>query len=129
MTNGLPPMILVVDHERDRREALQALLTHAGHQVCVAEDGLKALKIGLDVKPDIALIHMTLPGLGGYAVAQGLRAAAEGRRMHLIAMTGQRHDRQRALGSGFDMHIPSPVDPSTLLEVIASLRKPDEPAA
>jgi CheY-like chemotaxis protein len=129
MTDGLPPMILVVDHEKERREALQALLTHAGHQVSVAEDGLQALKTAIDVKPDIALIEVALPGLGGYAVAQGLRAAAEGRRMHLIAMTGQRHDRQRALGSGFDMHIPMPIEPGTLLEVIASLRKLDEPAA
>jgi CheY-like chemotaxis protein len=123
-------MILVVHRKKDRRDALKAVLESAGHDVSATHDGVDALKLAIDVKwPDIALIDMALPGLGGYGLAKGLRNAAEGRRLHLIAMTGQSHDRERALDSGFDMHITTPIDSGALLEIIASLRSVDEPAA
>jgi DNA-binding response OmpR family regulator len=130
MAKGHPPIILVVDHERDRREALEALLTKAGHRVLVAEDGNQALKIADDVQPALALIGIALPGLGSYALAQGLRRIAEDRTMHLIAITPQRVDRERVLSSGFNMHIPTPIDPGSLLGVIADLLgvRPDESA-
>jgi DNA-binding response OmpR family regulator len=128
MTNGSPP-ILVVDHERDRREAIQVLLEKAGHKVSVAEDGNQALKMANEVKPDIALIGMGLPGLPSDALAQGLRKNAEGRKMHLIAITPQRHDRERVGSSGFDLHVATPTLPDTLLGIIANIRRVDETAA
>jgi DNA-binding response OmpR family regulator len=122
MTTG-PPPILVVDHERDRRDAIAGVLEDAGHKVSVAEDGNQALKMANEVKPDIALIGMGLPGLHSDALAQGLRKNAEGRKIRLIAISDQRHDRERVLSSAFDRHVTTPTPPGTLLEIIASFRR------
>jgi two-component system, sensor histidine kinase len=117
--------ILIVEDNADAREALRVLLELEGHTVEAAAEGGRAIAIGRDKDPDIALVDIGLPGVDGYEVARQLRTAP-GRRPVLIALTGygQPEDRQRALDAGFDDVLVKPVDPTALTTLLATLEIP-----
>jgi K+-sensing histidine kinase KdpD/CheY-like chemotaxis protein len=113
-----PLRILVVEDNVDARETLRTVLGMLGHEVHEADDGPTGLAMALDVRPDLALIDIGLPGLDGYEVAQRLRTEAP--EIRLIALTGygQEEDRRRALDAGFDTHLVKPVSPDRLLRAL-----------
>lgn len=110
--------ILIVEDNADIRESLRLVLVRWGHEVLLAATGDEGLATALELKPDVALVDIGLPGISGYDVARELRARAGGapHGMRLIAMTGygQASDRQRSVAAGFDGHLVKPVDPQVL---------------
>jgi PAS domain S-box-containing protein len=114
--------VLIADDARDGAAALAMLLQRAGHEVHVAHNGLEALKLAAQVKPDIAFLDIGMPGLSGYEVAMGIRREAWGRQIMLIAVTGwgQEEDKRSAHAAGFDRHFTKPMDPRRLKSIFAS---------
>ncbi len=117
-----PRRILIVEDSQDSRDMLRYLLEHAGHEVHEASDGPAGVEAILSVRPDIALVDVGLPGLDGYEVARRVRAAAEGREVRLVALTGYGlpEDHRRSQDAGFDAHLVKPVDPARLAAVIGA---------
>ncbi len=113
--------ILVVEDRVDAREMLRALLDLAGHETLEAADGGEALRLARDLRPQVALIDLGLPGLDGLEVASRIRSAPEGESMVLVALTGygQPHDRQKTRDAGFDLHVVKPVASDTLRDILA----------
>ncbi len=111
--------VLVAEDNDDAREFLRDLLQLWGHQVDVAEDGLRAAELGSRGRYDLALVDIGLPGMNGFEVARRLRAA--GCQTPLVALTGygQPEDRKRALESGFDEHKVKPLDADALKRLLA----------
>ena len=85
-------------------------------------DGLQALQMAVEFRPDVVLLDIGMPGLDGYEVARRLRALKRERPLRIIAITGwgQEADRTRSREAGFDVHLVKPVDPTLLTSVIAS---------
>jgi signal transduction histidine kinase len=112
--------ILIADDNRDSAETLAALLRMEGHEVTSVHDGPVALSAFIDVKPDVALLDIGMPGLTGYEVARKMRQSASGASLTLIAITGwgQDIDKERAYAAGFDHHLTKPVDPHRLAELL-----------
>jgi two-component system CheB/CheR fusion protein len=112
--------ILVADDNDDGRQMLKFLLESEGHQVAVAEDGTEALKAAAEMKPEVGILDIGMPGMNGYEVARTLKKG-RGKKPFLIALSGlgQADDKARALGSGFDHHFTKPVDLNALLSIIA----------
>lgn len=104
--------VLVVDDNMDAAGALGTLLMSLGHETRVAYDGLQAIRMANDFKPDIVLLDIGMPGLDGYEVARRLRGLDSTRDMRIIAVTGwgQETDRVRSREAGFDLHLVKPVD-------------------
>ena len=115
-----PRRIVIVEDSRDSREMLRYLLEHAGHEVHEAADGPSGLRIILEIRPDIALVDVGLPGLDGYELARRVRADEAGRAVRLVALTGYGlpDDLRRSEGAGFDAHLVKPVDPTRLAAII-----------
>ena len=113
--------ILVVEDNEDAREMLCALVRLLGHEVHDASDGASAVEMALNLRPDLSLIDIGLPGVDGYEVARRIRSDPRGRALRLVAITGygRREDRERALGGGYDEHLVKPVDPDRLAKVLA----------
>ncbi len=65
--------ILVVDDERKVCELLQAYLEREGFMVASAHDGKAAVLAADQIKPDLVLLDLTLPGLDGIDVCKELR--------------------------------------------------------
>jgi PAS domain S-box-containing protein len=121
-----PRRIVIVEDSRDSREMLRYLLEHAGHEVHEAGDGPRGLQAILELRPDIALVDLGLPGLDGYEVARKVRADEAGRAVRLVALTGYGlpDDLRRSEDAGFDAHLVKPVDPARLAAVIRGAKRP-----
>ena len=96
--------ILIVEDNDDAREMLRTLLDMAGHETHEAADGLEGLRLATELKPQVALIDLGLPGLDGLELAGRIRAIPGAGTMQLVALTvyGQMQDRQRTRAAGFD---------------------------
>jgi len=113
--------ILLVEDNADAREMLRTLLDMAGHETYEAGDGLEALARAREVKPQVALVDLGLPGIDGLELASRIRSLPQGDGMVLVALTGygQPHDRQRTRDAGFDFHVVKPVASDVLRDVLA----------
>ncbi|MBX9656070.1 response regulator [bacterium] len=113
--------ILVVDDNADAASSLAMLLKMLGAVVFVANDGPSALAQMEEVRPDVVLLDLGLPGMDGLEVARTIRANPEYRRMVLIALTGWglEEDRLRTKEAGFDHHLVKPVDLPILRSILA----------
>jgi len=119
--------VLIVEDNDDVRDSLRALLEQSGHELYEAVDGPSGVERALEVRPDVVLIDLGLPGMDGYAVANSIRSAP-GYSAVLVAITGygQSEYRARATDAGFQAYLLKPVDPAELEKIIAqalSLRK------
>ena len=122
-TKGAARRVLVVDDHADSAEMLGALLELEGHQVDYAYDGEGALERAAQFRPEVCMLDIGLPGMDGYELARRLRADPTTCDAVLIALTGygQEEDRARSKSSGLEYHLVKPVDPQSLMQLIASL--------
>ena len=112
--------IVLIEDNRDVRDALRFLLESWGHRVEEAETGARGLEIIRTSVPEIVLVDLGLPGLDGYGVAEAVRAAPGGDAVLLVAITGYGGSqvRRRAKDVGFDAHLTKPVDLQALERII-----------
>jgi CheY-like chemotaxis protein len=112
--------VVIVEDSADSRLSLQKILEQEGHTVHTAVDGRSGFDVIAQMKPDVAVIDIGLPGLDGFGLAEQLRSL--GLRTYLIALTGYglAEDRRRAFASGFDAHMTKPPQMDRLLALVAS---------
>ena len=118
--------ILLVEDNPDAAESLRVLLELAGHEVRVASDGLRALKVVDEFEPELAFVDVGLPGIDGYELATRLRAHPSCRSTLLVALTGygRDKDKKRANEAGFDHHLTKPVDFDAIDRLLANASAP-----
>ena len=114
--------VLVVDDNRDAADTTGALLRSVGYEVAVVYHPAAALERISTFGPDAALLDIGLPVMSGHELATALRGPAHRFKGTLIAVTGygEQKDVAKALGSGFDAHLTKPVDPQSLLDLLAA---------
>ncbi|VTT98761.1 multi-sensor hybrid histidine kinase : Chemotaxis protein methyltransferase CheR OS=Chondromyces apiculatus DSM 436 GN=CAP_7340 PE=4 SV=1: PAS_4: GAF_2: HisKA: HATPase_c: Response_reg [Gemmataceae bacterium] len=114
--------LLIVDDNIDSAESMAELLALFGHNVRTAHDGRAALTAARDLRPEVILLDIGLPGLDGYEVARRIRQNPELHSTTLIAMTGygQDEDRRKTREAGFDHHLVKPVDVDELCRILRS---------
>ncbi len=119
--NVAPLRMLVVDDNVDAADALDLVLSTAGHAVTVAHSPAEAL--AAHARYDACLLDIGLPGIDGYELARQLRRRPELAGSCFIAVTGygMAGDRQRSLAAGFDAHLVKPVDVAELDALLARL--------
>ena len=112
--------VLVVDDNVDAATTLEVLLRSLGHDTRVAHDGVRALEIAREFRPEVVLLDIGMPGMDGYEVARRLRGMNHGQTFRIVAITGwgQDTDRTRSREAGFDMHLVKPVDLGVLARVL-----------
>jgi signal transduction histidine kinase/FixJ family two-component response regulator len=126
---GLPSLaglrVLVVDDEEDTRELIREVLRECGSEVILSRSAAEALDALEQHKPDILVSDLGMPDEDGYSLITRIRAlpAERGGQIPAAALTAyaRAEDRMRVLRSGFQFHLPKPVDSAELVTVIASL--------
>ena len=115
--------ILVVDDNRDAADSLAMLLRATGNDIRTAYDGLEAVQVASEFRPEVVLLDIGLPKIDGHEVAQRIRKEPWGRQMRLIAVTGwsDETDRARSRASGFDHHLVKPLDTGHLAQLLGSV--------
>jgi two-component system, chemotaxis family, CheB/CheR fusion protein len=119
----VPRRVLVVDDNVDSAVSLRMLLEMDGHQVDVAHDGPTALQKIEQIRPQVALLDIGLPGMDGYQVARALRRDPLGGSIWLVAVSGYSHaeHRRSAKEAGFDRYLVKPVDADAFRELLENL--------
>ena len=117
--------VLIVDDNRDAADSLAMLLRITGNEIRTTYDGLEALQVASDFRPEVVLLDIGLPKIDGHEVAQRLRREAWGQRICLIAVTGwsDESDRARSRAAGFDHHLVKPLDTSHLAKLLDSVER------
>ncbi|MCA1576704.1 MAG: response regulator [Acidobacteria bacterium] len=126
---GLPSLqglkVLVVDDEADTRELIGEVLKEVGSEVITCRSVEEALIALEQHKPDILISDLGMPDEDGYSLISKIRAlpSEQGGHIPAAALTAyaRAEDRMRVLRSGFQFHLPKPVDSAELVTVIASL--------
>ena len=80
--------ILVVDDNVHLQIAFKKVLTSSGYQVELASDGEEGLRLGFSIRPDVILLDMLLPKLGGVEVLLALKANRATATIPVIALSG-----------------------------------------
>ena len=111
--------VVIVEDSPDARLSLQRVLEMEGHTVHTASDGPSGFDAIVQMRPDVALVDIGLPGLDGYRLARRLRSL--GLRTYLVALTGYglSDDKDQARDAGFDAHLTKPPTTADLLRLIA----------
>jgi PAS domain S-box-containing protein len=112
--------ILVVEDSRTQAEHLHALLTDAGYDVALAENGSLALERVRASPPDLVVSDVVMPEMDGYTFCRALKSQPSTRAIPVVLLTGQRTpaDIIRGLEYGADNFITKPFDDDYLLERI-----------
>lgn len=115
--------ILVIEDNRDMAHTMKRLLTHFGYQVETASSGTEGIELARELRPNVVLCDIGLPGRDGYAVARALRADPVTQSSYLIAQSGygQEEDLRKSHEAGFDLHLTKPVDFTELNRILASI--------
>lgn len=108
--------ILVVDDDRAMRMLVASTLAGWGHAVYAAESGEEALRLAVELSPQIVLIDWIMPGMDGLALCKALRATRLGRNMYVLMLTGLEDEERvmEAFEAGVDDFLPKPVNPRML---------------
>lgn len=80
--------VLVVEDEADLRKMMTILLKAYGFEVMEAEDGYEAVEKAVDEVPDLILMDMSMPVLGGLESTRAIREHADLRNVPILAVTG-----------------------------------------
>ena len=115
--------VLVVDDDPTISEVVCSYLRSAGYLVDVADDGLRAVELARDIRPDLVVLDRMLPGIDGLEVIRRLRDDGS---MPVIMLTALREqdDRIHGLEAGADDYLAKPFSPRELvLRVHSVLRR------
>ncbi|MCK6387702.1 putative bifunctional diguanylate cyclase/phosphodiesterase [Zoogloea sp.] len=88
MTGTRKIHVLIVDDDPLTRLMASEALRESGYSSVEAEDGLRALALFDTERPDLVLLDVMMPRLGGFDVCQHLRARPEGQLVPIIMLTG-----------------------------------------
>ncbi|HEX3775767.1 MAG TPA: response regulator [Polyangiaceae bacterium] len=113
--------VLLVDDHVDSAELLAEVLAAQGHEVRIAYDPARAIKIGAELRPQVAILDISLPGMSGYELLALLQPKPEFAECRFIALTGhnERADRVRSREAGFQTHLTKPFDLRAVLNAVA----------
>ncbi len=115
--------ILVVEDEVHVQRLLRLYLERAGYVVEACGDGAEALTVAQTHRPDLILLDLMLPGMGGLEACRRLRDEGDIPVIMLTARTTEQ-DRLRGLQEGADDYVTKPFSPAeVVLRVEAVLRR------
>jgi len=117
------PVVLVVDDERRNIKLLEAFLAKENYNICTALSGESALQLVSEVRPDIILLDVMMPGIDGFEVCRRLKANEKTRAIPVVMVTAlkEKEHQVRAMKAGADDFLSKPVDHMELLVRVKSL--------
>lgn len=104
--------VLCIEDNLTNMILVSRIVEAEGHELLRAEDGPKALEMLAEVKPDIILLDINIPGISGLDLAERIKADDALNTIPLIATTANvlLGDMERCLEAGCDEYLPKPLD-------------------
>ncbi|MGG7176066.1 winged helix-turn-helix domain-containing protein [Clostridium paraputrificum] len=118
--------VLIVDDEEHIIELLKFNLGNVGYRIFTANNGLDALKVAKEIKPDLVLLDLMLPGMDGFDVCKEIKRNKDTSKAAIIMLTAKGEELDKVLGLelGADDYMTKPFSIRELLaRVKAVLRR------
>jgi CheY-like chemotaxis protein/anti-sigma regulatory factor (Ser/Thr protein kinase) len=121
---GSKRRVLVVDDNRDSAVSLAMMLQLLGNEIRTAHDGIEAVEVAEQFRPQVVLMDIGMPRLNGYEATRRIREQPWGREMTVIALTGwgQDIDRVESRQAGCDGHLVKPIHWPELEKLLTELQ-------
>jgi len=115
--------IVVADDDADIRDLVVFKLRQLGHDVQAVEDGAAAVGAAQQQRPDLVVLDVMMPGMGGLDATRALRADAELSRVPVILLTAraQESDIEQGFGAGADDYVVKPFSPRELASRVTAV--------
>ncbi|MDB4942054.1 MAG: hypothetical protein JWP97_1588 [Labilithrix sp.] len=119
---GKPPTVLLVDDDVEMREDLAALLAERGYALKQAPNGVIALKMMLEKRPDAVVLDLGMPVMDGYEMLRRMRAHPDLRKLYVIVASGlgAARDRELAFEAGCNELIVKPYKAEQLASALTT---------
>ena len=119
----IPPTVLVVDDEPSVIEVFKVYLTMAGYNVITAHDGIEAIHKAMTEYPDVIILDVIMPNMGGFEVCRKLKNDEKFFIIPIIIVTAldASENRIKGIESGADEFLTKPINRLELLARVKSL--------
>ena len=115
--------LVIADDEPSLRLLVATTLSSHDYEILQASDGVEALRLVEQEKPDLVLLDVMMPGLTGIEVCERIKANPELVAVPVIMLTAQNDSasRERALAAGANTYLTKPFSPLQLLDLVGNL--------
>ncbi|MGE5352647.1 MAG: response regulator transcription factor [Acidobacteriota bacterium] len=112
--------ILVIEDHSPVRENLKQLLRKAGYEAVTAENGSKGVDLAMELKPDLILCDIMMPGMDGYDVLKELSCCKETSSIPFLFLTAKAEmaDLRQGMELGADDYLVKPFKAGDLLKAV-----------
>jgi DNA-binding NarL/FixJ family response regulator len=112
--------VLIVDDIPQVRHELHTLLHLSGGVQVIGEaaDGAEAIRLALQLEPDVVLLDLEMPVLDGYCAALQIKAQLPRCRVLALSIHEDALSREKARQAGIDVFIPKGASPRELLDAV-----------
>lgn len=117
--------ILVVEDEQDMRELIALRLNTSGYEVMTAADGEEGMEKLAQARPDLIILDLMLPGIGGYELCWRLKGDKAYYNIPILIFSARAGDLDKLMGNqcGADGYVTKPFDGEVLVNRIEKLLK------
>ncbi|XYH97349.1 AAA family ATPase [Sorangium sp. So ce1128] len=117
--------VLVADDVVGNRAVLSDLLSGLGFEVCEAANGEEAVEQEMAASPDLAVLDLVMPGMGGLEAIHCIRRNRQARRLArlpfiVVSASANEEDQAESVAAGADAFLAKPIDQESLLWIIGA---------
>jgi CheY-like chemotaxis protein len=109
--------ILVVDDDPQALDLIEAMLIPAGYYVVPLSDSTRMIDMVREMKPDLILLDIMMPGEDGYTILNKLKKGLNRSSIPVVMVSAAADNAHKVLGAS--AYITKPIDKKVLLETIA----------
>ena len=117
---GARKKVLIVDDRQTNRQVLTEWFSQLGFEISEAENGIQAISLAQNIKPDIIVMDLLMPGMSGFDTALKLRKIPAFSNIFMIATSASMADLEdeQYKKAGFDDFLPKPINLEKLAGII-----------
>src|SRR3712207_175940 len=126
----MPKHLLVADDSLTIRKVIGMIFATEDYQLTTVDNGVDAIQRARELRPDLVLADVMMPGKSGYEVCEALKAEPTTQAIPVLLLAGtfEPFDDGRAKAAKADDHIVKPFDSQTLLDKVRALTGGGKPA-
>ena len=111
--------ILLADDSTTVRIMARRALTEAGYEVLTARDGVEAVELAREHRPQLAILDIIMPEMDGYAVCEEFKKMGDPwDKLPILFLTSVRSNALELLGQAFGAYLSKPVQPDLLVSMV-----------
>ncbi len=110
--------VLLTEDNEDMVELIKLVLAESGYELVTAGDGEEAVRMSLELNPDLILMDIRIPKMDGFAVTRQLRSKGFDKPIVILTGSDKQEDRDQAMEAGCNDYILKTMDMKEAKDVL-----------